>query len=243
MDSVLTLRVSMLELSISSNIEAVSRKLSALAYRQLPFAEARTVTELAKLAADAEKNALPQVFDNPTPFTVNSVAVQPARKGAPVARVYIRDRTAQYLAPYEFGGAQYLGAKPANLVPVGVSANQYGNLPRNAIRKYMGRSDVFMGPIKTKHGTIYGVWQRPFLRERATDISGNVRQRKKLRGRHTLGADVNTTGRLRLLVEFRPPVETKERLRFGERAAAVVSANFDRVFGRELARAVASAQG
>ncbi|MBC8729425.1 hypothetical protein [Paraburkholderia sp. UCT2] len=233
----------MLELSIRSNIEAVSRKLSALAYRQLPFAEAHTVTELAKLAADAERNALPQVFDNPTPFTVNSVAVQPARKGTPVARVYIRDKAARYLAPYEFGGVQYLGAKPANLVPAGASANQYGNLPRNAIRKYMGRPDVFMGSVRTKRGTVYGVWQRPFLREHATDITGDVAQRRKLRGRHKrLAKDANTTGRLRLLVEFRAPVETKKRLEFGERAEAVVTANVDRMFGRELARAVASGQ-
>ncbi|WP_429563294.1 hypothetical protein [Paraburkholderia sp. MM6662-R1] len=230
----------MLELSIRSNIEAVSRKLSALAYRQLPFAEARTVTELAKLAADAERNALPQVFDNPTPFTVNSVAMQAARKGTPVARIYIRDKAAQYLAPYEFGGMQYLGAKPANLLPVAASANQYGNLPRNAIRKYMGRPDVFMGPVKTKHGIIYGVWQRRFLRERATDITGDVAQRRKLRGRHKrLAKDANTSGRLRLLVAFRAPVETKKRLEFGERAEAVVAANFEPVFGRELAAAVA----
>ncbi|MBB5411682.1 hypothetical protein HDG34_005643 [Paraburkholderia sp. HC6.4b] len=229
MDSVLTLRVSMLELSIRSNIEAVSRKLSALAYRQLPFAEARTVTELAKLAADAERNALPQVFDNPTPFTVNSVAVQPARKGTPVARVYIRDKAARYLAPYEFGGVQYLGAKPANLVPAGASANQYGNLPRNAIRKYMGRLDVFMGSVRTKRRTAYGVWQRP-----APAQSTSPRRRGKDRA-------ANTTGSLRLLVAFHAPVETKKRLEFGKRAEALVSANFDRVFGRELARAIANA--
>ena len=77
----------MFDISIKSNIDAVSRGLSALAYKQLPFAEARTVTELAKLAQVAEKQALPQVFDRPTPFTVNSVAVQAARKGMPIAKV------------------------------------------------------------------------------------------------------------------------------------------------------------
>ncbi|MGF6790184.1 hypothetical protein [Paraburkholderia sp. 35.1] len=233
MDSVLTLRVSVLELSIRSNIEAVSRKLSALAYRQLPFAEARTVTELAKLAADAERNALPQVFDNPTPFTVNSVAVQPARKGMPVARVYIRDKAAGYLAPYEFGGVQFLGAKPANLVPVNAAANQFGNLPRGSIRKFMGRPDVFLGTVKTKRGALYGLWQRP---AKFVELKWSKRSGPKLVDRA-----INASDRLRLLVAFNAPVETRKRLEFGERAEAVVSANFDRVFGRELANALASA--
>lgn len=220
----------MMDISVRSNVQAVSRCLSALAYRELPFAEARTVTELAKLAADAEKAAMPQVFDNPTPFTVNSLAVQPARKGMPIARVYIRDKAAQYLAPYEFGGVQFLGAKPANLVPVAAVANQYGNLPRNTIRRYMGRPDVFLGPVKTARGEVYGLWQRP-----TPEPAPSKRRRKKDRM-------VNTTGKLKLLVSFTAPVETKKRLGFGDRAQAVVSANFDRVFGAELAKAVASEQ-
>lgn len=45
------------------------------------------------------------------------------------------------------------------------------------------------------------------------------------------------TGKLRLLVAFHAPVQTRKRLHFGDRAQAVVSANFNRVFGTELAKA------
>lgn len=134
-------------------------KLVVLAYSQLPFVEARTVTELAKLAQKAEKAAMPEVFDTPTMFTVNSVAVQSAPKALPIARVYIRDTAAQYLAPYEYGGVQYLGKKPADLLPVGIAANRYGNLPRNTIHKYMSRPDVFMGTVRLGGRDIYGLWQ------------------------------------------------------------------------------------
>ncbi|MFL9998727.1 hypothetical protein PQR34_45435 [Paraburkholderia sediminicola] len=220
----------MLQISVKSNVDAVSHRLTGFAYRQLPFAEARTVTELVKLAAEAEKAAIPQVFDNPTPFTVNSVAVQPARKDLPVARVYIRDRAAQYLAPYEFGGAQFLGAKPADLVPVAAAANQYGNLPRNTIRKYMGRPDVFLRTVKTARGEVYGLWQRPA-----------AQGAKKTRGR-AKGLAANATGKLKLLVAFHKPVQTKKRLEFGTRAQTIAQANFNRVLGAELAKAIATAR-
>jgi len=234
----------MIEISVKSNVDAVSRQLSAIAYDQLPFATARTLTELAKLAAAAERAAMPKVFDRPTPFTVNSVAVQGAKKDMPVARVFIRDKAAKYLAPYEFGGIQFLGNKQANLVPVEAQTNQYGNLPRGTIAKYKGLPDVFIGTVKTKHGDVYGVWQRPFMRERAKDVTPNVRLRRKLRGRHAgkLKAGTNTTGHLRLLVAFHPPAQTKKNLEFGSRAQAVVNANFNAVFGKEMARAVATAK-
>ncbi|CAE6862582.1 hypothetical protein R75461_08065 [Paraburkholderia nemoris] len=166
----------MLEISVTSNVDAVSHRVSTLAYRQLPFAEARTVTELAKLAAVAEKAAIPQVFDNPTPFTVNSLAVQAARKELPIACVYIRDRAAQYLALYEFGGVQFLGGKPADLVPVAAAVNRYGNLPRGTIRKYMNRPDVFLGPVKTAHGEVYGLWQQ----SHCTSMQGKRAARPKV---------------------------------------------------------------
>jgi len=217
----------MFDISVKANVDVVARGLSALAFRQLPFAEARTVTELGKLAQAAEKQAMPKVFENPTPFTVNSVAVQAAKKSMPVARVYIRDKAAQYLAPYEYGGMQYLGGKRADLVPVGAAANRYGNLPRNAIRKYLSRPDVFLGNVKTAHGNVYGLWQRP------QPVA------KKTGRRAAKGA--NTSGKLKLLVAFHAPVQTRKRLGFGDRAQAVVSANFNRVFGAELAQAIARA--
>ncbi|WP_233869647.1 hypothetical protein [Paraburkholderia adhaesiva] len=224
----------MLDISFKSNVDAISRNLSALAYRQLPYAESRTVTELAKLAAKAEKTAIPQVFPDATPFTVNSVAVQPARKALPVARVYVCDVAAQYLAPYEYGGVQFLGAKPADLVPVNVAANRYGNLPRNTIRQYLNRPDVFLGTVKTKHGEQYGLWQRP---AKVVEVKWSRRNGPKPKDRA-----INASGKLKLLVAFHTPVETRKRLGFGERAHTVATANFDRVFGAQLAKAIATAR-
>ncbi|MEX3690808.1 hypothetical protein AB3X91_11815 [Paraburkholderia sp. BR14263] len=221
----------MLDISFKSNVDVISRQLSALAYKQLPFAEARAATELAKLAATAEKAAIPAVFEKATPFTVNSVGVQAARKELPIARVYIKDKAAEYLVPYEFGGTQFVGKKPGDLVPVGAAANQYGNLPRNLIRRYLNRKDCFLGTVKTARGDVFGLWQRPTPTAPATN-----RRRKKV-------AMENTTGKLKLLVAIHAPVATKKRLKFGDRAQSVVAANFSRVFGAELAKAIARTRG
>jgi hypothetical protein len=227
-----------LTISVRGNFLEAAREVSALAQKQLPFVLARTVTVLAGLARDAEKKAMPEVFSNPTPFTVNSVAIQSAKKGNPVARVFVRDIAAQYLAPYEYGGLQHLGAKPANLVPVNAAVNAYGNLPRSAISRYLGRSDVFMGSVKTSRGEVYGVWQRPTVPPAKGSGKTGAKGRKGARGAKL----ANTTGKLRLLVSFDAPVDTTKRLEFGDRALAVVNANFDAVFSDQLARAMASAK-
>jgi len=212
----------MLNLSINSNIRDQLRQVNAEHKRQIAFALVKTVNELAKIAQEEEKKGLASFFDNPTPFTVNSVAIKYAKKGDPTATIYIRPLAARYIAPYEYGGKQFLGAKPADLVPISVAANQYGNLPRNTIKKYLNRKDVFLGKV----GSIYGLWQRPTVQT----------------GKRKGGKTANTTGKLKLLVSFHDPVNTTKRLNFGARANAVVTRNIKSVFERQLAAAIASAR-
>lgn len=110
---------------------------------------------------------------------------------------------------------------------------QFGNLPRGTISKYASRPDVFFGTVKTKNGPLYGLWQKP---ARFVELQWSKRRSPRLADK-----GVNTSGRLKLLVAFHAPVQTKKRLEFGSRAQAVVSANVDRVFGAELAKAIGRA--
>ena len=59
------------------------------------------------------------VFDRPTPFTLNSIGVKPARKDNLESVVFVKDIATSYLAPYEFGGRNKLNSK-ALLKPVNV---------------------------------------------------------------------------------------------------------------------------
>ncbi|NNP68947.1 hypothetical protein A7P55_03545 [Acinetobacter sp. Ac_5812] len=213
----------MIDLSITSDVRHQIRRVAEEHKKHVAYVLAKTVNELAKMAVVEEKKGLASFFDNPTPFTVNSVAIRYAKKGNPTATIYIRPLAARYIAPYEYGGKQFLGSKPADLVPISVNANQYGNLPRNTIKRYLNRKDVFLGKV----GSVYGLWQRPTVQK----------------GRRGKGAKVaNNTGKLRLLVAFSEPVTTRKRLNFGSRAQVVVGRNVKQVFERQLAAAIASAR-
>ncbi|BDC37745.1 hypothetical protein [Paraburkholderia terrae] len=222
-------------IDVSADLKALTKSLSLLEQQQLPFAIAQALTSVARIAQAEEKAAMPEVFDRPTPFTVNSVAVKSARKSDLEARVFIKDIAAAYLEPYEFGGNHkligrgktWLNPKDRTLL------NQYGNFSRSALQRLEARPDVFVGSIKTKSGEqIGGVWQRP--------QNAKVIKRAGKRGVAVRGA--NTTGHLRLLIRFGDATPVRRHLEFGERAFEAVDAYFAREFDKAMAKALATAK-
>ncbi len=219
------------EISVRADVKRVQKTLSALAYQQLPFATAEALTALAKLVQKEETKALSSTLDNPTPFTLKSIGVKAARKSTMQALVFVKDIAASYLEPYEFGGVHKLNSR-ALLNPKDIGTNQYGNIPKSALARLKGRSDVFIGTVKTKAGeTINGVWQRP-----------TVRVNQKIKGRSSVPRGANSTGRLKLLIRFGDALPVKKQLHYRDRARRTISANFNREFGKASAKALASAK-
>lgn len=222
-------------ISVDADVRALSKSLNRLQKDQLPFAISQALTATAKLAQGAEKAALPEAFDRPTPFTINSVAVKGARKSDLEARVFVKDIAAAYLEPYEFGGVHKLiGRGKTWLNPKDKTLlNQYGNFSRNALQRLEARPDVFVGTVKTKSGeSIGGVWQRP------TNVKAVKRSGKRgvaLRG-------VNKSDHLKLLIRFGDAEPVRQHLEFGERAFEVADEHFGREFERAMARAIATAK-
>lgn len=218
----------MMDQSIRSNLKDVSRTLGAFAQQQLPYASALAATALAKRVQAEEQAALRRVFDRPTPFTINAIGVKAARKTDPVATVFVKDVAASYLAPYEFGGRHKINGK-AMLVPKAAPTNQYGNLPKSLLARLKGRSDIFIGPIKTKSGeVINGVWQRPMP---VAPLAGRRGQR---------GA--NRTDHLKLLVRFTDAQEVTKHLNYMARAKLVIATHFNAEFAAAMTKAMASAK-
>jgi hypothetical protein len=233
----------MFDINIRADVKGIERKLSDLAYRQMPFATAQALTSLAKLVQDQEKKALPSVFDRPKPFTENAIGVIPARKDNPQAIVYIKDITAAYLLPYEFGGTNKLNSK-ALLKPVGAKAalDQFGNLPKNYLASLKGRSDIYIGKIKTKNGEVSGVWQRTVGDDVRSVGTARIDKRTgKLRIGKTRKA-LNQTGHLKLLIRFAEAHPARQHIDWFQRADMLVRGNFEREMGKALARAVATAR-
>ncbi len=205
----------MFHLSVRADIKRITGKLSELAYRQLPYAEVLAVNDLATDVQVAERADLKKVLDRPAPFTLNAIGIRKARKSDPRAIVYVKDKTAAYLLPYELGGLNKLNSR-ALLKPVNVKLNQYGNLPRNLLARLKGRANVFIGTVHGKSGPIDGVWQR-------------------------IKATKGKPAGLKLLIRFSNAHPTKPILGYRKLAERVVKANFNRRFGAAMARAIATA--
>jgi len=227
--------------NIHTNLKAFQSKVSAAAYKQIPFATSQALTALAKDVQLAEQQNEAKVLDRPRPFTQGAVKVVPARKGSNTARVVMQDLTARYLEPYEFGGRNVLNGR-ALLKPIGATKDldQYGNLPRRLLAKLKARGDVFIGKVKTKNGEVSGVWQRSVEEGASVPVTRNGKGGAPRIGKTKKG--LNTGGRLKLLIKFEDAHAVKQNLGWFKVAESTVSRNFNKRMGAALAKAIATAK-
>lgn len=226
-----------LTINIQTNIKAFEKKVSAMALKQIPFATAQALTAIAKTVVLAEQVNEKKVLDRPRPFTTGAIGVRKANKARMEATVFVKDITAAYLEPYQFGGNNKLNSR-ALLKPVEAvkDLDQFGNLPRNFLKKLIGRPDIFVGTVQTKVGPVNGVWQRDSSVDLELPLvtrTGKVRKAK---------ARLNTSGRLVLLVKFTDAHPAKQYLDWFNVAQRAVAKNFNREMGKALGKAIASAR-
>lgn len=215
----------MITISLKADFRPVERAFNRFQQKQIPFARALALTRLAQGVQAAERQAISETFDNPTPFTLNGIVVKPATKTRPVAIVYARDIAGAYLAPYVNGGDRSLGKKKGMLVPRDVPLNQYGNLSAGTLARLKAKPGVFIGPVKTKSGkVINGVWQRP--------TSAKIGKRGKI---------LKQGGPLKLLIQFADTTPVQKHLPFYERARAYLKRNARREFAAAMRQALATA--
>jgi len=97
--------------SIDLDISAATKLTKAL-LKQVLFAMAKALTQTAVQAQTDIVQAMTQVFDRPTPYTLNSTYVSPATKDRLEATVKLKDVSAKglpatkYLAAEVFGGTR-----------------------------------------------------------------------------------------------------------------------------------------
>ena len=139
-----------MNISFRDNYKQIEKSLSDTANKQLPYAMAQALTELAKSVRNTERDARHTVFDRPTSFTQNSVGFKPVNKKTLTAEVFVKDISAKYLEPYEFGGQNKLNSD-ALIKPVNYTKNQYGNVNRNTIKRLRGKSNIYIGKIESRN--------------------------------------------------------------------------------------------
>ncbi|RUS68266.1 hypothetical protein CUZ56_00754 [Saezia sanguinis] len=186
-----------------STLNDLQSKLKSFS-KQVKYAQARALTKVARQMQADEQANIESTFDNPTPFTVNSVKSFGARRDDLRAKVFIQSIAASYLDPYENGGIRKLSGN-ALLNPKGVALNKYGNLARNKTSTLTAKPNVFVGTVKTSRGDVRGIWQRKATARRRRTVS-----RKQ-------------TSQLKLLIRFGDALPVKQELGFYDVAQKTVS--------------------
>ena len=202
-------------IDVRARIRDVTRDLDDLARKQIPFATATGLNDVAQQVFEAETKALETVFEDPQSFTRRAFGIKRARKNDLEAKVFAKPIQAEYLAPSEFDEPQALGGGRKIRTPVEIGTGAGGNIPKNKMRNMLARPDVFVGHVKG----IGGVWQRL----------------------PTKGKRASKTGqKLKLLVAFTRPVKIAPRLEYHERAAAIVDKAWGPAFEAAMTRAMKS---
>ncbi len=122
--------------------------------RQMVFVEASTATKTAGDCKRALEQSIGREFDRPVKYTQNAIAIRPALKSRPVARVFVKDRQASYLVYQARGGVRTPKGKSL-VVPVHARLNRYGNLSRNYLKNQLAKPNVFSGKVNG----VAGVYQ------------------------------------------------------------------------------------
>lgn len=237
-----------ISIDVTSNVAAFARHLDIFQRQQLPFAIAQALNDVMAQVKTAEQENEEKVLDRPRPFTKNALRIIKASKGASrlVARMVMMDLTAAYLDPYDKGGVNKLNQGTDHVfTPVGSAKelDKYGNLPRRLTAKMMARKDVFIGEVKTKDGgTVLGMWQRTSAEGSKVGVLRKKRDGTAYTGK--TGRNLNTSGKLKLLIRFDDPhpIADKNRLHWQEVARDTVGRQFNAAMARALDRALKTAK-
>lgn len=89
----------------------LSRELSNIEKRQLPFATMTALNRTAALVKSAEVDAMKSSFDRPTRWTLNSLFIKYARKSALESRVWVKDYASKGQAPTRWLLPEVMGGR------------------------------------------------------------------------------------------------------------------------------------
>lgn len=106
-----------IEFAVASNIKQVQAMLTQTQREQIPFAAVVAMTRTAQAVRDVQLTEMRRVFDRPTPYTMNSLFVQPATKRRPQAAVGFKEFAGKGTPAWK-----YLGPRRSRVGRVGTSA-------------------------------------------------------------------------------------------------------------------------
>jgi hypothetical protein len=147
----------MMQVDIRSNVREVSRWLDDAQKKQLPFATVYAMTLTARDVRTEEVNVMKRVFDRPTPYTLNALAVKSATRKSLVASVEFKEfggtPAKRFLNPEVHGGPRSQRSSEIQIAPLlkgysylvparGIALDAYGNVTGGTMRKILSQLKV-----------------------------------------------------------------------------------------------------
>jgi len=173
-----------MRLSIKHNIDEVTRGMSSIQKKQIPFATMLALNDTAFDLQRVYKAQTKQKFDQPTKFTQTGFAVEKAKKTNLKAVVYVTEKREDYMQLQVDGGVRHPKNK-AIIIPNRSNSDDLakyrsGNLTKGAVNKLKKQKDkYFFGIPKGNQGS-EGIWER-YGRTATGSVSGaRIRQVAKL---------------------------------------------------------------
>lgn len=156
-----------MDISVKHDIDKLLPKLAAVGSRQVPFVVAKALTKTGQLAQQSIKDAMPHVFDRPTPYTLNSTYLKPATRSNLEALVKLKDEAYKGLAANKWlsaevkGGARNMKRSERSLqikgflkdnqqiVPAsGATLDGYGNIKSGQMTKILSAVSASSDPMQ-----------------------------------------------------------------------------------------------
>lgn len=173
-----------MRLSIKHNIDEVTRGMSSIQKKQIPFATMLALNDTAFDLQRVYKAQTKQKFSEPTKFTQTGFAVEKAKKTNLKAVVYVTEKREDYMKLQVDGGVRHPKNK-AIIIPNRSNSDDLakwksGNLTKGAVNKIKKQKDkYFFGKPKGNQGS-EGIWER-YGRSATGSVSGaRIRQVAKL---------------------------------------------------------------
>jgi hypothetical protein len=230
---------------------------AALEPRQWQFATALALSRTGRQVKDAEVAEMRSVFDRPTPYTLNSLRLQPASRQQLEARVWFREFSgkgtvaADYLLPQVYGDTrkakrferrlQTVGLLQGRryLVPAsGAPLDAYGNVQRGIYARVLSQLQAQFNPQSNQTAGSRGRRRRRRVRG-GEFFYGNPGRRGRgiwERFAFAFGSAVRPVFLERGRVSYRP------RFAFFDVADRVAAKSFGPEFDRAAAQALATAR-
>lgn len=158
----------MISVSAKIDLKPLTRFVSDLEKKQVPFATAKTLTDLAKNTEKETYAQMRSVWDRPTPFVMRGLRTKPATKRDLTAQVFVKDwspggKNTRGLADiighqfaggsrqrkaleYHFERAGLISAGEYLAPGEGARLDQYGNLSRGQTQQIMSQMRVGLDP-------------------------------------------------------------------------------------------------